>query len=111
MATDNKWVELQEQTKTLAVYAISNLLDSGYLALWVVLQWLMDTRVFSAYKLSGLDTWFLYGFQILFAISTFVPIAIIYYGDITILLVRTHERIMNEIARSRKGREKKEGRK
>ena len=99
MESDNQWKELANQVQTFTVFAVSSLLDTTFLALWVFLQWLIDVKVIAAYQLSGIDTWVLLAFQILFAISTLMPVAIFIYTDIRIMLLRAGKRIRHEMKR------------
>lgn len=97
MSEVNEWVELKNTIKLYAVWGVTTLVDSLFLALWVTVQWLVDTFVVHPLMLTGLPNLVLSIFQILFAISTLAPVAITIYRDIRIMLLRTQRRIRREI--------------
>lgn len=97
MSELNEWVELKDTIRLYAVWGVTTLVDSLFLALWVAVQWLVDSYVVLPLRLTGLSNLVLSLFQILFAISTLAPVAITIYRDIRIMLLRTQRRIRREI--------------
>jgi len=94
---NNQWKELGNQIQVFMQWSISSIIDSAFLALWVLLQWLLDVKVIQEYKLSSIDFWILFTFQIIFAVSTVIPVIIFIYTDIRIMLLRARRRIQREI--------------
>jgi len=97
MSETGFWGELKETVRLFTVWAITCFLDSLFLALWVAVQWGVNTKILVPLKLSGIDQWVLLAFQVLFSISTLAPVAITVYRDICIMLLRTQRRIQKEI--------------
>jgi len=97
MSNTNEWTELKDTLRQFAVWAVSSLIDSAFLALWVTIQWLVSNKVVTPLILTGIDQLSLTVFQILFAISTLAPVANTIYTDIRIMLLRTQRKIRNEI--------------
>lgn len=97
MSEIKEWIELKETLRLFVVWGITGLVDSLFLALWVAIQWLVDSNVITPLELSGIDSLVLDGFQVLFAISTLAPVAITIYRDIRIMLIRTQRKIRSEI--------------
>lgn len=96
MSDVNEWTELKNTFRFYAVWAISSLIDSTFLALWVAIQWLVNNKVVAPLILTGIDRVVLTIFQFLFAISTLAPVAITIYRDIRIMLLRTQRKIRSE---------------
>jgi hypothetical protein len=97
MSRIKEWIELKNTIRHFAIWALTSLIDSSFLALWVAIQWLINNKVVVPLRLTGLDNLVLSIFQILFAISTLSPVAITIYRDIRIMLLRTQKRIRKEI--------------
>jgi hypothetical protein len=97
MSNINEWTELKGTIKLFTIWAVSSLIDSAFLALWVTIQWVVNNKVVTPLILTGIDRFNLTVFQILFAISTLAPVAITIYRDIRIMLLRTQRKIRSEI--------------
>ena len=97
MSEVNEWTELRETIRLFAVWTVSSIIDSAFLALWVLIQWVVNNKVVSLLILTGIDRVVLAIFQILFAISTLAPVAITIYRDIRIMLLRAQRKIRSEI--------------
>lgn len=95
MEKGKDWKELGSELKTFTIWAISSLIDGVFLAFWVLIQWLVS-KVIISLELSGIDQWMLYLFQLLFAISTLVPVIIYIYVDIRVMVLRARRRIQYE---------------
>lgn len=93
----NNWIDLKYTLRILSLWAITSLIDSSFLALWIVIQWLVSTKVMTPLKLTGLNQIVLIVFQVMFSISTLSPVAITIYRDIRIMLLRTKRKIHQEI--------------
>ena len=102
----NNWIDLKYTLRILSLWAITSLIDSSFLALWIVIQWLVSTKVMTPLKLTGLNQIVLIVFQVMFSISTLSPVAITIYRDIRIMLLRTKRKIQreNKIWKSQRGR-------
>lgn len=94
--TSTRWKELGGQIQIFLQWGFSSIIDSAFLALWVFLQWLVDAWVIQQYELSNVDKWVLLAFQIIFAVSTVIPVIIFIYTDISIMLLRSRRRIQDE---------------
>jgi hypothetical protein len=97
MSEVNEWVELKNTVRLYAIWAVTSLIDSLFLAIWITIQWLVNSKIVVPLRLTGFDNIVLYIFQILFAISTLAPVATTIYRDIRIMLLRTQRRIRQEI--------------
>ncbi len=94
---ENYWREdLKARLKVFGLEAASGLMDSGFLAIWVILQWAVTECVVKRFELSGVDKWMLSAFQVVFAISTLVPIVVYVYLDIRLMVLRAQRRIRHE---------------
>jgi hypothetical protein len=91
------WVELKSTLRLFTIWAVTTVIDSSFLALWVTIQWLVGSKVVTLLILTGIDKLVLYVFQVLFAISTLAPVGITIYRDIRIMMLRTQRRIRREI--------------
>jgi hypothetical protein len=97
MSDSKEWVELKDTLRLFAIWTISSLIDSAFLALWVTVQWLVNNKVVTPLMLTGIDRFVLTIFQILFAISTLAPVGITIYRDVRIMLLRTNRKIRSEV--------------
>jgi hypothetical protein len=97
MGKVNEWKELRETLRLFTVWTVTSLIDSSFLALWVIIQWILNNQVIIPLKLTGIDQFVLIIFQVLFALSTLAPVVITIYRDIRIMLLRTQRKIRGEI--------------
>lgn len=97
MSDVSEWAELRGTLRLFTVWAVSSLIDSAFLALWVAIQWIVNSIIITPLVLYGIDKFVLTVFQVLFAISTLAPVAITIYRDVIIMMLRTRRRIRNEI--------------
>jgi len=97
MSKVSEWGELKETIRLFTVWTVSSFIDTTFLALWVLFQWIIKDKVIVPLELSGMDHIFLTIFQVLFAISSLAPVGITIYRDIRIMLIRTQRRIRTEI--------------
>lgn len=97
MSDSKEWAELKDTLRLFTIWMVSSLIDSAFLALWVIVQWLVNNKIIAPLVLTGIDRFEQTIFQILFAISTLAPVAITIYRDIRIMLLRTNRKIRNEI--------------
>jgi len=98
-----RWKELGGQIQVFFQWGISSIIDSAFLAFWVFLQWFIDVKVIQTYKLSNIDNWVLLAFQIIFAVSTVIPVIIFIYTDIRVMFLRAKRRIQKEIGAGQEG--------
>ena len=96
----NSLTELIDTIKLISSWLISTIFDSVFLALWIVIQWVVNNLIIKPLELSGIDSLVLYLFQFMFAISTLAPVAITIYRNITIMLLRTQKNIRQEKRKS-----------
>jgi hypothetical protein len=55
MSRSKKWAELEDSLTLYAVWAVSTLVDSAFLALWVTVQWGVSRLVVTPLSLTGID--------------------------------------------------------
>ncbi len=94
------WDEIRSRFGTFLKWAITSLIDSAFLAFWVLIQWLVSEYVIKPLQLTGIDRWVLLIAQLLFAVSTIVPIALYIYRDIAIEWIQTRREIQREREKS-----------
>lgn len=100
MNTDPDWKDLTRSLKVFTIWGLSGIVDSSYLILWVIIQWISNNLIIQ-FQLTGIDSWVLSAFQILFAISTLLPIIIFIGLDISIMFLQAKRRIKNELDKDR----------
>jgi hypothetical protein len=82
-----------------SVLILSGLIDWGFVFLWLVTQWVVSQFVVGTRLVSGLDRWMVVSFQVVFALSTFIPIALYVIRDL-IIGMRRWAQIQEGIDRS-----------
>ena len=101
MNDNNEWNDLIGELKVFSIWIVSSLIDVGFLALWVSVQWIVNENVIKTFTFSGIDRWILLAFQVIFALSTLAPIVVYIYVDIRVMLLGAQRRIGQEIALSK----------
>ena len=79
--------EIVEHGKPLLIWTMTGLMDAAFLILWVIAQYI-TARIIEWFALTGLDANSLNIFQLLFAISTLVPVLMWILKDIAIMFIR-----------------------
>lgn len=101
MAGDSEWEELRNEAKVYSTWAACSLLEGVFLTTWLFVQWLIGKAV-ALFELEDvIDRSVLWAFQILFAVSTLVPVVVYIYTDTRILLLRARRRIQLEMESTR----------
>jgi ABC-type transport system involved in Fe-S cluster assembly fused permease/ATPase subunit len=93
-----KTPELDEVKSEFLIFSkwfISGLIDSVFLILWVCIQWGAQ-KIISRLELIGVSQIVFNAFQILFALSTLLPVIIYFYVDTRVMLLRAKKRIHHE---------------
>ncbi|MBI1881045.1 MAG: hypothetical protein HYR94_22935 [Chloroflexi bacterium] len=94
MQEDNGWKDLLHNLNFFAVMFATGLIDSAFLTLWVIAQWLVGTYVISLFPLSDtIDNALLLAFRVIFAISTLAPIVLHTYADIRIMGIEIVDKV------------------
>ena len=71
-------------------------IDTCFLGLWLLLQWFSE-RAIQYFELADkIDKYVLVAFQIFFAVSTLVPVAIYTYVDLRVMLIRALHKLRRE---------------
>ena len=96
MAEDIVTNEVARDARMLGRWMLSSLLDGGFVALWVVIQWGVQ-NVIARFPLSGLDSYLLRAFQWVFAATTLVPILVYICVDVTVMVLRARRLVRKEI--------------
>jgi hypothetical protein len=84
--------EIIDHIKPLLVWTVTGLIDSVFIILWVVVQYLTD-RLVEPFKLTGINNIQFVIFQILFAISTLLPLLLWIFKDIIIMGIQVQTQI------------------
>lgn len=87
---------IQRQLTFFLELSGGTLITSVFLAVWVVVQYGFNQLV-QWLGLTGLDQNFLWVFQIIFGVTTLLPILIFYLEEIIIAVIRSYQRIMQVI--------------
>ena len=80
-------------------HIICIVIDAVYLCLWALVQCLVK-HIVDRLELSGIDQWVLRTFQVIFAVSTLVPVIIYIYVDIRVMIIRAGRQLRREIQRN-----------
>lgn len=91
----NDWQDLGHQLRTFTIWALSGLIDGGFLVLWAMIQCAVNALL-KRFQLSGFDSWVFTIFQVLFSIFTLIPVVIYMYSDARIMWLRAEQRIRYE---------------
>ena len=76
----------------LIVLVLSGLTDVGFVFIWIITQFLVSRFVFRASLVeTSLPGWIVLMLQLIFAISTLVPVALYVVRDVTISIRRLAE--------------------
>ena len=76
----------------LIVLMLSGLTDVGFVLIWIITQFLVSRFVFRASLVeTSLPGWIVLMLQLIFAISTLVPVALYVVRDVTISIRRLAE--------------------
>lgn len=97
MNMQSGWSELGQRLHAFLIQAASMLIDCAFLGIWVAAQWALNVLVITRLPVASIDMSTLHAFQIMFAISTFVPVAVYVYVDIRVILLRAKQRIQREV--------------
>ncbi|MCA9333788.1 hypothetical protein KC963_01960 [Candidatus Saccharibacteria bacterium] len=75
------WKEIEIEFKFFFRWIASQVINGLFFLVWIAIQYIVS-QLISLMPLSGLDRWMFWAFQILFAISTFIPVGAYIYRDI-----------------------------
>lgn len=95
MDLEPDWDEIPKRFRIYGIWAASGLIDTIFLVLWVLAQWVASWLI-SHFELVGVDLVVKSIFQLIFAVSTVVPIVIHTYADIRIMIIQMKRRIERE---------------
>ncbi len=87
--------DIFQELRTFSRWAISALLDTSFIATWVILQWLAG-KVITIFPLDGVDQIVLNVFQIAFAVTTLIPVLVYVWTDSYCMLMQARRRIESE---------------
>jgi hypothetical protein len=89
MKANDAWDSLMGNLNNILVLILSGLIDAGFVLVWIVTQFLVSRFVFrTPLVIASLDSWIVLAFQVVFAISTLVPVALYVIRDVTISIWR-----------------------
>ena len=90
---------VEGQFKFFSVQILSLLITTFFLATWLGVQYVVNW-ILAKVDPSGID-WLVSGvFQVIFAITTLVPILVYYYVDISLIIIRARKRVSKELESS-----------
>ena len=97
MDNNSEWKkDITKTLKNFAILMVTGVIDTIFLIAWVFSQF-VASKVFTILELNNLNRFFYYVFQILFAISTLIPIVLVIYRDVRVMFIRTQREIATEI--------------
>ena len=100
MIEDDVGKPIWGQVKFFLIQMASTLITAVFLAVWLVVQYLVNLLL-GMLEPMGVDQYVFLGFQGIFAVTTLIPIAVYYYVDIRIILMKAGARIRQEEAVSK----------
>jgi hypothetical protein len=83
---------LRVQLNTRLIWIGTILLDTAFLIIWLLLQYLTNYLI-TMFPALELDKLLLMTFKFLFGFSTLIPIALFIYKDLRIMIIRTKKDI------------------
>jgi hypothetical protein len=86
---------LKEESKERIAVSLALVMDTIFLIFWALVQWI-TSKFFENFKLTGIDQILLTTFQVIFSLSTIVPVVIYIWTDIRIVFIRAQGKIQNE---------------
>jgi hypothetical protein len=84
---------LIDRLRVFAIQLASVLIDSLFLAGWVLTNWAADTHLFPLFQLDGMNTFFVRVLKVVFAISTLFPVLLYIIVDLLSISVRAKRTI------------------
>lgn len=98
--------DLKHQFEFFSKQIICGLIDSSFLALWVIIQWGVNKYVIERLELSGVDKFALLALQVIFATSTLAFIVTHIYTSVRIMILKAQREIEREMKLSKADKEK-----
>lgn len=93
MSENGEWQDLKKRLGVFCLWAVSALLDTAFLSLWVYVQYVANEKVIGNLELSGIDKLVLGAFQVLFAVSTLAPVLVYIVKDVMIMILKARMQI------------------
>jgi len=72
-------------------------LDSLFLSIWVIVLWVVNSKIIKPLNITGFERIVILIFQFLFVCSTLAPVAMTIYKDIRIMMLKYQQKIHKEI--------------
>ena len=76
---------IQRKSQWVFVVFLSIVIDSFFLGLWVVIQYVLSNRILSFFILAGIDKVVLKSLKYVFAFTTLIPVLLYTFADLIIL--------------------------
>jgi hypothetical protein len=93
---EESWLDvLINRVKNLGKQIICVVINSVFLSLWVVVQYLVKLLI-QKLELSVINRPTLIVFQVIFALSTLAPVILFFYKDLRIIIIRVQRQIRKE---------------
>lgn len=93
MAKDSDWEKLGNDLKTFTIWFLASLMDSAFLAGWALLQTTVNKYIVLYIQLDGIDKLIFVVFQVIFAISTLIPIIAYITTDMWRIIQQTRKKL------------------
>jgi len=87
--------DIEMPLKFFAILSLDTLFNSIFLAIWAIIQFILN-YVLGLLQLEGFDGSIIRLAQIVFAVTTFIPILMYYYMGLRVGWIRIHQRIDRE---------------
>jgi hypothetical protein len=101
MTIEPHWKDLNTQLRIYTIWALSGVIDSVFLVVWVFTTWFVDEKIVAYFQVYGIDKWVLSTFQILFSLSTLAPIVIYIVGDISRMVIQARRKLQLELDKAK----------
>jgi len=101
MTIEPNWKDLNIQLRVYTIWALSGIIDSVFLVVWVFTTWLVNEKIVAYFQVHGIDRWVLETFQVLFALSTLAPIVIYIVGDISRMVIQARRKLQLELDKAK----------
>lgn len=93
-------MEILNKAKELLLSVYNMTLNALFLATWAAIQYAIQVTILYFNIFEAINPNWLYAFRFVFAISTFIPVVLRIFRDLTITFYETKRRIEREKVRS-----------
>ena len=101
MTIEPRWKDLNTQLKDYTIWALSGVIDSVFLTVWVFTTWFVDEKIVAYFQVYGINKWVLSTFQVLFSLSTLAPVVIYIVSDISKMVIQARRKLLLELDKAK----------